>query len=461
MTQRILFAFSIVLLMTTVAFSQEIVSVNPSSTQQHSRLSVAITGQNTHFTSASGFAQGSPVFSQGSPIWFSHPLTQATSTIKILEFTPIDDELMVVDVKVNAGTDPAKYNLNILTSVDGLLTLNEGFEVLPILPEVTSITPSSAKPGKTLAVSITGRNTNFSKATSRFSQGTYIGNAFVAASPTSTFMQASGTLTDITSVAWLSNGGEKIYSNNCTATGLSYMQALFEIPSDAYVGPWDLNVLHYGLFPEVLILPNAFEVYPNSDITYDGLVNIEDVSMLAGDWLKGYPQVLYNFTFDTFPGWSAHGMWAFGMPAGLGGTSNGNPDPASGYTGQNVYGVNLNGDYTTTVGGPYYLTSPPFDCSGSRQVHLGFKRWLNTDYPPFVESTVEVSSNGTDWYLVWQSPNDVPVEDAGWKDISYDISPVADNEPTVYVRWGYQVNDNRAFPYSGWNIDDVVITGNR
>ncbi len=39
------------------------------------------------------------------------------------------------------------------------------------------------------------------------------------------------------------------------------------------------------------------------------------------------------------------------------------------------------------------------------------------------------------------------------------MSAVADGQPTVYIRWGHEVVDSDAWPYSGWNIDDVEIWG--
>ncbi len=30
---------------------------------------------------------------------------------------------------------------------------------------------------------------------------------------------------------------------------------------------------------------------------------------------------------------------------------------------------------------------------------------------------------------------------------------------TVYIRWGYQVLNNDAWAFSGWNIDDVILRG--
>ena len=43
---------------------------------------------------------------------------------------------------------------------------------------------------------------------------------------------------------------------------------------------------------------------------------------------------------------------------------------------------------------------------------------------------------------------------------NFNISTIADGQPTVYVRWGMGVTDAR-WNYSGWNIDDVTIKGVR
>ncbi|MFN7141568.1 MAG: M36 family metallopeptidase, partial [Limisphaerales bacterium] len=59
------------------------------------------------------------------------------------------------------------------------------------------------------------------------------------------------------------------------------------------------------------------------------------------------PSTIYFFSLDTDPGWARQGEWAFGKPAGLGG------DPLNGATGSNVFGINLNGNYSTSVGGPF------------------------------------------------------------------------------------------------------------
>jgi uncharacterized repeat protein (TIGR01451 family) len=165
------------------------------------------------------------------------------------------------------------------------------------------------------------------------------------------------------------------------------------------------------------------------------------------------------FPLDTHPAWSLEGEWAFGKPAGLGGTTYGSPDPATGATGTNVFGVNLNGDYAVAIGGPYYLTAGPFDFSGYTGMRLQFQRWLNTDFQPYVYATIEVSTSGTNWAPVWDNGT-TEIADGAWTEVSYNISALADNHTNVYVRWGYQVASLFAFPYSGWNLDDIELVGN-
>jgi len=166
--------------------------------------------------------------------------------------------------------------------------------------------------------------------------------------------------------------------------------------------------------------------------------------------------VFLRFDLDNDPGWAVEGDWQFGRPLGAGG-ANGNPDPNSGYTGTNVYGVNLAGDYRVAVGGPYHLMAGPFDCSGYQQVSLRFARWLNSDFYPYVANTLEVSNDGQKWQIIWQSQDDQKLADSKWQVVNYDISAIADGQPAVYVLWSYEIASDRAFEYSGWNIDDIEL----
>lgn len=169
------------------------------------------------------------------------------------------------------------------------------------------------------------------------------------------------------------------------------------------------------------------------------------------------PRLAY-FGLDTDPGWMRQGQWAFGVPNGLGGARHGFPDPSSGTTGSNVFGVNLIGDYATNSGSvPFYLTTAPINCSGVENVSLQFQRWLNTDASPYASATVDVSNDGMNWTNVFSNDAD-PIADSSWTPVQFDISPWADGYPAVYVRWGYAATQN-AFPYSGWNLDDISLSG--
>lgn len=163
--------------------------------------------------------------------------------------------------------------------------------------------------------------------------------------------------------------------------------------------------------------------------------------------------------FNENPRWITQGQWEFGKPKGLGGAEHGYPDPDAGYTGNNVYGVNLSGDYDTTDTHPYYLIAGPFDCSQYSWVKLRFARWLNTDEANYVKTFIEVSTNEAGWQRIWEYDDfHHPLEENCWKVVEYDIGSIANYQPTIYIRWGYQVL-NDAWPFSGWNIDDVTLRG--
>jgi hypothetical protein len=200
---------------------------------------------------------------------------------------------------------------------------------------------------------------------------------------------------------------------------------------------------------------------PSADLwpsTLDNFVNFFDFAVMAKNWNYEKFEKLYDFALDTDPGWSTEGQWAFGQPTGGGGTELGNPDPASGYSGLNVYGVNLGGDYSVVVGGPYHLTAGPFDCSGYHNIQFKFARWLNTDESSYVSNKIEVSNNGSDRSVVWGHTSSIT--DDSWEPMECNISDTADRQPTVYIRWSYQILDSHAFQCSGWNIDDVELWGN-
>ena len=230
-------------------------------------------------------------------------------------------------------------------------------------------------------------------------------------------------------------------------------------PAGGLIGTVPYTLLNFGT--QVIYRPSNY--YDGIDsFTFranDGGVPPEggDSNNATVSIIVGGPRKVLEFKLDSDPGWFVSGEWAFGHPTGQGGQSHGHPDPSNGATGANVYGVNLAGDYSTTPGGPYCVCTDALDLTGITQTSVKFQRWLNTDYQWYVYATIHVSNNGTTWTELWNNGWS-EVADFCWSPREYSISAVADNQPAVYILWGYQIGSG-AWAYSGWNIDDIEIWG--
>lgn len=165
---------------------------------------------------------------------------------------------------------------------------------------------------------------------------------------------------------------------------------------------------------------------------------------------KAYPAPI-SFPLNSDPGWEKTGNWAFGIPAGIGG------DPTSGYTGQYVYGYNLNGTYENDMN-EETLTSNPIDCSNIQNVTLSFYRWLGIESSNYDHARIDVSINGTTWTTIWNHTGGT-IQENSWSLKTYNISSIADRQPLLLIRWVMGTTDY-SDTYAGWNIDDISISGN-
>ncbi len=191
--------------------------------------------------------------------------------------------------------------------------------------------------------------------------------------------------------------------------------------------------------------------------------------------------VLQEFMDGNNPNWDTEGLWGWGNPSppdlvNLMTTPGhaGPPDPNSGYTGSNIYGYNLLGDYTNLMR-PKYLTTHIIDCTGKEDMALRFYRWLGVykeynedDYgvrENFDKASVEISNDsGLTWSTIWSNGTG-QLEDAdydsdqgewyGWNLQTFDISRYADDQQ-VYIRWVMGPTDGSGV-FCGWNIDDVEL----
>ncbi len=193
----------------------------------------------------------------------------------------------------------------------------------------------------------------------------------------------------------------------------------------------------------------TFSAHDGGEPPLGGASNVATVGI---DVVGGQAR-LHNFSMDSDPGWSTEGDWEYGVPQGLG--SHGG-DPQGGHTGSAVYGTNLAGDYPNNMD-RYYLTTTAIDCSHGVDIELRFARWLALQGAAFDGASLEVSNNGVDWTMLWEHDGGWIVP-AGWNWHTFDISAVADEQPTVYLRWGMGPTD-AMITYPGWNIDDVELWG--
>lgn len=165
------------------------------------------------------------------------------------------------------------------------------------------------------------------------------------------------------------------------------------------------------------------------------------------------PEPQYLFPLDADPGWAREGLWQFGTPL-AGGTHN--YDPAYAHSGNYLFGYNIGGDYSNNMP-KYSLTTAALDCSELILTQLRFWRWLGVERSPYDRATVEISTNGSDWTVLWANST-TTIADLQWTEMTFDISAVADGQPVVYLRWTMGPTDSGT-TYPGWSLDDVAIWG--
>ncbi|MBI5762960.1 MAG: hypothetical protein HZA51_05480 [Planctomycetes bacterium] len=161
------------------------------------------------------------------------------------------------------------------------------------------------------------------------------------------------------------------------------------------------------------------------------------------------PTTVFSYSLSANPGWTTQGQWAYGVPQGICG------DPTSGFTGPNVYGYNLAGCYADNIATVQYLTTTPINCTGMNGVTLRFRRWHGQESSQWDHSNIQASNDGVNWTTIW-SYNGPTFTETSWSLQTYSIASVADNMPSVRIRWGMGTSDTNTNS-CGWNIDDVEI----
>jgi hypothetical protein len=176
--------------------------------------------------------------------------------------------------------------------------------------------------------------------------------------------------------------------------------------------------------------------------------------------------VVFEDTFkDNAAGWVLGPEWQIGTANASIGALNGGNDPDMDFTATDdngVAGTDLAGLVANTSHGQQYMTSPAINLTGfdpaTEYVTLHFRRWLNTEAPTTMKTTVEVNP-GTGYVQVWQ--NEGPIYDAtngGWFDFKINITDaVGSGSNPIRIRFGFDHVMTATASVGGWNIDDVRV----
>jgi hypothetical protein len=164
---------------------------------------------------------------------------------------------------------------------------------------------------------------------------------------------------------------------------------------------------------------------------------------------------------DNSAGWTLGPEWQIG-PAVAGPVGN-CEDPGTDFTptaDNGVAGVALGGCSPSSVANMlhafYWLESPSFDTTGAAAVYLHFRRWLLSDFTPYMNNAIEVF-DGAGWVTIWQSGG-VATDDPMWQLIVHDLSAYSNS--AMRVRFGFDIGNSGVFDEGSWNLDDVSVTDN-
>jgi hypothetical protein len=162
------------------------------------------------------------------------------------------------------------------------------------------------------------------------------------------------------------------------------------------------------------------------------------------------PIVYFSEGFaDNTQGWNLGNTWQIGSATTSSGETSGNGDPAEDHTptaDNGVAGVLIGGNTVSPAvfPGPInHLTSPVIDLSAAAgPVVLQFSRWLNSDFLPFMQNSIEVF-DGNAWVPLWASEM-TPIEDKAWTNTGEGPAPTqfdvtARKNAKFQFRFSYQI----------------------
>jgi serine protease AprX len=156
---------------------------------------------------------------------------------------------------------------------------------------------------------------------------------------------------------------------------------------------------------------------------------------------------------DDTSGWAATGLWHLGVD-----TACVSPSASSG-THAWYYGQEPACDYDTGATNTGTLTSPVIEGVTSSSV-LSFDYWRQVESTGFGEydsTTVEVSYDGGAWTQVWYRDCNDPSAATWSASGDLPLSPPTEGAE-MQIRFTFNTDDSTSNDYTGWLVDDVVVT---
>lgn len=141
-----------------------------------------------------------------------------------------------------------------------------------VLPGLDSVSPASSARGSRLSLVVDANDAEFTVA-------------------------GLSTIEDV----WLSKGESVIRSTGFIPIDSNSLTASFDIPADADIGKWNLNV-ESAIFGPMAPLTGAFTIFASPDLNRDGVVDIKDFNLFSKHWQENIVKlpVMVKLTGSAF-----------------------------------------------------------------------------------------------------------------------------------------------------------------
>lgn len=186
---------------------------------------------------------------------------------------------------------------------------------------------------------------------------------------------------------------------------------------------------------------------------------VTGLSKTYGTYLTGQNQVVFEDGFESDLGWSFTGEFQRAIPDGIN-------LPWYPFYGYYCIGTDIEGQGDSlykyengiTELTAYTATSPAIDLSEYNNLILSFARWVNIQQGDTVKMEIS-ADNGATWQPLWQN-NGAEIMEEWWSTAIFEIPRSHIYSKTFRMRFTLNYSSANGDVAAGWNVDDILITGN-